>query len=73
MDATTQFEDIGHKDAEKYMKDLYIGDYVFQDGQAKNDYPKQIIEPEFSLATRIGLALIFVLTAFALFTFIDNN
>ena len=35
QDATTQFEDIGHKNAEKYMPDLYIGDYVYDDGMAK--------------------------------------
>lgn len=27
MDATTQFEDIGHKNAHKYMDDLCIGEY----------------------------------------------
>ena len=35
MDATTQFEDIGHKDAEKYMKDLLIGEYIYEDNDEK--------------------------------------
>ena len=31
QDATTQFEDIGHKNADKYMPDLLIGEYVYDD------------------------------------------
>ena len=57
------------------MKDLYIGDYVYDDGLAKkyDAYPKQVVEPEYSLGARIGLALVFFITAYALFVFIDLN
>ena len=75
QDATTQFEDIGHKNAEKYMKDLCIGIYEYDEGVEKkqNTYPKQVSEPEFSLAARIGLAMVALCTAVALFVFIDQN
>ena len=32
MDATTQFEDIGHRNADKHMPDLLIGEYKYDDG-----------------------------------------
>ncbi len=56
------------------MPDLYIGDYVYDEGLAKKyDYPKQVTEPEFSLATRLALVLVFVVTIVSLFLFIDQN
>ena len=75
MDATQQFEDIGHRNAEEHMERLYIGDYVYDDGQAKkmDDYPGQRAEPEYSLAARIGLACFIMFIAYALFTFIDSS
>jgi len=57
------------------MKDLYIGDYEYDDGQSKkgDKYPKQISDPEFSLGARIGLALVFLATALALFMLAIRN
>jgi hypothetical protein len=54
------------------MPDLYIGDYVYDEGISKKyDYPKQVSEPEFSLATRLALVLVFIVTVVSLFLFID--
>ena len=57
------------------MKELYIGDYVYDEGVAKKQdkYPKQIQEPEYSLETRIALGMVFLVTLVSLFVFIDQN
>ena len=74
QDATTQFEDIGHKDAEKHMKNLLIGEYRYQDDDGGQDkYPTQVAKPEHSLATRVGLGLLFVGLAFGLYKYIELN
>jgi hypothetical protein len=57
------------------MKDLYIGDYVYDEGVSKKQdkYPKQVQEPEYSLETRIALGMVFLVTLVSLFVFIHYN
>jgi cytochrome b involved in lipid metabolism len=77
QDATQQFEDIGHsKKALKMMQDFYIGDYVFNDKTGKKEtfeYPKQQIEPEYSLGVRVALALGTILVMISLFIYLDRT
>ena len=49
------------------MQDLYIGDYEYDDGQIKKDYPNQEVQPEYSVGARAGLAVFILMLAVALF------
>ncbi len=58
------------------MEDFYIGDYVFDDKYGKKetfDYPKQQIEPEYSLGVRVALALGTILVMIGLFIYLDRT
>ena len=58
------------------MQDFYIGDYVFDDKSGKKetfDYPKQQIEPEYSLGVRVVLALGTILVMISLFIYLDRT
>lgn len=58
------------------MQDFYIGDYVFDDKSGMKetfDYPKQQIEPEYSLGVRVALALGTILVMISLFLYLDRT
>ena len=70
QDATTQFEDINHENADKYMPDLLIGYY--EPPEDEDNDKAGILDKkggsDDDLVSRVFLAIAFILVAYYLYT-----
>ena len=48
-DATREFQDVCHKNAHKFMPDLYIGDYETKDTKDWNPLAEEVPEESYTL------------------------